>query len=554
MRCVRQGAIARSAESAFDDHSMTATSSAPASFNTTWPKGSLRSFESPESIAAKLAVFNYVPARRYESVVYACDVRQLARLLREPLSRVRTVDYPGWWEHVEQFIARSHFVSASDAHEWRLLRSPKYCPRCVTQFYHSWIHNLPWMERCFVHHESQLEALTYRPGLTALSSLVKELHSTWQPRFTNYVRQPHNFEGIFTALSNRSLSSAGRALAALFEPSSCEEEGAARAQSTSFAADAAGGRALDVLRNGLARTPAALVRAAVTVSTGTPDHLLNRIHGQALTCQGSARVEQGRQVPEFWAQLAHVLADWQQSAHHAQRFLLQALIARLSRGHETCLEALVEHIRAGGSYTSRFDNPESALYAAYHLRDAGVCPRLVTFDLLTRMLRPPFLCGRVYMEAGSTRPRVHWVHAACGPVNILASPEWRFQPRIHGGAVPMFPAGEALENFARHLLAVEWAFFRAECQGAQPQLIVPALEAIVNDLDLAVVMLDCSNGETKCCYLAPASPPFPDWGALVGRHPTHASSSSRALLELLTQDRAGLERAVRSRDGLSRKT
>jgi len=543
--------------------------------NSSWPGGTLRACESLESIAAKLAIFNHVGPRSYEQIARECNSRALAKLLREPLSRVRAaIEPPAWALEMDRVIDRSLILSESEPHDVRRASRLKYCSRCLDDFYHSWVHNLSWMDSCFVHRRVALTVCRTEHPFSAASSLVAQLHVAWQPRFQDLLRTPQLFEGVFSRLGNRKLMGAARALGALFSPAEPDPTDARSFRCPTFALDMEKHES----RTGTAETPedgvkgpagprdgdgdslgegdgdtkrpwtiddneeetgrvwyattttrAALACGVASAIRRTTDHPLTRAHPdhKKMKFLGAVVFASYSHQPDFWSHLAHVLAAGVPSP---ERALLEDFIARLSHGHEACLQTLRGHYDRGDHGLGSLNGLEDSRYIASHVRGGGVCPRLLTLDLVTYMLRPHFLSRKMRLEVVEQRTshgRVDWLHAAFGPVNIFESPEWR-QYRGAYGSTMVFPRTAALADFAHHLRALEWALMRRECVGKASRHVSVALQEIASDLQQVVVSSGCTDGETRHAYFA-ATGASPDWEALSTRVPSHAQDTPGAL-------------------------
>lgn len=538
--------------------------------NSSWPAGTLRACESIQSIAAKLAIFNRVGPRSYERIVRECDGRALAKLLREPLSRVRAAtEPPGWALEMDRVIDHSLILSESKPHDVQQATRLKYCSRCLDDFYHSWVHNLSWIDHCFVHRKVALTVCDKKHPLSAASSLTTQLHMAWQPRFQDFLRTPQLFEGVFSRLGNRKLLGAARALGALFTPAEPDPTDARSFRCPTFAlyvekhespTDTAETREDGVEgpgapRNGIevrdprrpwtiddnseeagrvcyatAMTRAALACGVVSAIRRTTDHPLVRAPDHKRTnFLGSVVFASYSEPPDFWSHLAHVLATGRPCP---ERTLLEDFIARLSDGHERCLKALRGHYDRGDHGLGSLNGLEDSRHIAFHAREHGVCPRLLTLDLVTYMLRPQFLSRKTRLEVFEPRAshgRVDWLHAAFGPVSIFGSPEWRQYRSIRESRV-VFPRAAALEDFTHHLRALEWALMRRECLGHASGHVSVALEDIARDLQQVIVSSGCADGETRHAYFA-ATGALPDWDALSVRVPSHVRDTPSALAE-----------------------
>jgi len=98
------------------------------------------------------------------------------------------------------------------------------------------------------------------------------------------------------------------------------------------------------------------------------------------------------------------------------------------------------------------------------------------------------------------------------------------------GSTLVFPRTAALEDFAHHLRALEWALMRWECVGKASRHVSVALQEIAGDLQQVVVSSGCTDGEMRGTYFA-ATSASPDWEALSARIPSHAQDTPRALAE-----------------------
>lgn len=535
----------------------------------TWPAGTLRPFESVHAVTVKLAIFNHVVTSRYENTVRECSARALARLLHEPLARVRTVvEKKAWHRRVELFISSSVILKERNKYDRQEAINLKYCAKCAANFYHSWIHSLSWLDYCFVHHDVRLTIFEKYFGQTDTSALMRGLHTLWSSNFGEFLRTPERFEVAFSSLSTHKILRRERALEALFvsrdgeSVSGCSsattsavfpfEQGATPSRLSVYEdserkpwkreqdgqegegahvgrGDSLEGRQSDVLLLGRAPSRSALICGAASTLSSTTEHPLNEGYQPHLVYRGSVEFELGSKVPDFWAHLTYLLSTGEDGP---ERTLLEDFLKRLSVGHEDCLQVLEDQYAAGAHLAVLYDPYDDRQYLAYRLRKRGVCPRLVTFDLVTFLLRPSFLhhtAGWHALTYRTGRSRVGWVHAAFGPVKILESPEWRqYICTYDPGWV--FPKKSGYEDFAHHLRALEWALFRKERRSAE----LGPIELTANDTvrDLQMVVIGCESREYRpyCTYFDGDEASCPDWSTLSNRYPAHANDSFRALI------------------------
>lgn len=498
-------------------------------------------------MAAKLALFNRVRALHYEQLVRECDTVALVRLLREPRERVLSVtEQPLWLVRLEAIVARSTVPPErfDPRKPWAYDESSglKYCARCMGHFYHSWIHNLSWVRYCFVHTDVPLAPVSARHSRTPELALVAVLHAAWLPRFGRFLREPGDFDQAFADLSNRQLMHRARGLGALFGTADCDsgthKSGLCEVRASCI------NQGLTVI-HGDAPTHGALVRGIVSVVRQTSEHALNRHETQKFAWQGSARFGRGDEPPEFWDHLAQVLSA---AVLTEQRTLLHSLVARLSLGHEGCLRALAVRHERGDHDVASLNNKGEPSYLAYRVRHQGVCPRLVTLDLLAQLLHPYFLRRLTDLDLQTLLPPSDEIafrdpkappipegpevpdaaQATSNTPSILDIPEWQ---RYRCTEEVPVPQGPAVDDFAHHLRALEWAIFRIENNWGSLSLQA-ALSGVVRDMRLVVIVSRHENGETQSSYLGPDGPLPPDWAALSQLQPSHEEAALRALDEL----------------------
>lgn len=567
-----------------------------------WPSGTLRACESAVSIAVKLAIFNRTGALAYEAEVRGCGPASLSRLLQEPLQRVRAViEQPAWVGEMDALIEQSIILREDkwDAQRVTAHYNHKYCPQCLESFYHSWIHDLSWMDHCFVHRGTELVVVPPASRAPQSRAVADKLYAAWTPALQNHIRSAETSRALFDRLSNRKLLHAAKALGALFEPSRLGEtsRGAfacnpialnswwkaieqrngipaipwrkpgVHAQQTrdggqqAFASIAGTwGTVLDnahellrahpasapeegtaagqgyaraevsIVTQAQARTRAALASGLVSAIRRSTDNWLTQSHDQHrhLRFVGQARFASRSAAPDFQTHLAHVLAT---GTRGRERLLLKDLIARLSHGHERCLEDLRkryerwEHLAMTGNCFTDAD------YIAYGLGTHGVCARLVTLDLVTRMLRPHFLCAGHRREVVERRSRPGpdaWQHAALRHQDLFGSHEWNPYKWTYQ-ATQVLPQDAEVQHFARTLHTIEWAFFRCESLGHESKPIDVALKDILSDQQMVVVTAEgveenFLGRELLYMYFSTDDADAPDWAALGCGRPTACES------------------------------
>ncbi|MDP9973735.1 hypothetical protein J2W39_004998 [Variovorax paradoxus] len=573
--------------------------------DTNWPNGMLRACESVESIAAKLAIFNRVDVLAYVPEVLGCSPSALSRLLREPLHRVRVAtERPAWVGEMDALIKRSaiRWESEWDAKNMALRR--KYCTQCLESFYHSWIHDLSWMDYCFVHRRTKLAVISPVYQVPEAHSLVKKLHTTWNPALESHIRSPEASLPLFARLSNRRLLHALKALGAQFEPTPSSEvshgaftchpvamnswweaieqrDGAAAVpwkgtleveqadgERQESVADASPGDVQEeqparedavleqnepsapgyaraevgIITDVRAHTRAALACALVSAIRKSTNNWLTQHHEKyrQLHFAGETRFAPYSASPNFRAQLAHVLAT---GSRGRERLLLKEFIARLSHGHERCLEKLHRCYDRWDHLAMVENSPMDSDYIAYHLREHGVCPRLVTLDLVTRLLRPHFLCADRRMDVLERRAspgRDVWQHAALRTQGLFGSHEWHAYKWAYKSTL-VFPHSVEVEHLSHILRALEWAFWRRESRGHGPKPIDVVLNEIVFDQQLVMVRAeevdkDFRGGELLCTYFSPDGVDPPAWDALTVGDSLHVRRTLRVLDEIRTSD------------------
>ncbi|MDP9607243.1 UNVERIFIED_ORG: hypothetical protein J2W38_007064 [Variovorax paradoxus] len=578
----------------------------PGRTETNWPPGMLRACESVESIAVKLAIFNRTDALAYEAEVRSCSPSALSRLLREPLHRVRVAtERPTWVGEIEMLIEQSVILRESKWDAQIMATRRKYCPKCLESFYHSWIHDLSWMDRCFVHRRTELAVVPAVYLVPESRSIAKKLYAMWIPALENHIRSPEASLALFTRLSNRKLLHAAKALGALFEPSPSSEDSPGAfachpvalnswwktieerdgsgaipweksvqqarlthddgresiagafpddSHEAPLAHSVSGPARNGVTGQGYARaevgivtqarahTRAALACGLVSAIRQSTDNWLTRHHERHrhLRFVGQARFATYSAPPDFREHLAHVLAT---GARGRERLILKDFIARLSRGHERCLEALRKGYDRWDHLVAVEKSPTDSDYIAYHLRAHDVCARLVTLDLVTRMLRPHFLCEDRRLEVAERRssPGLDtWQHAALRHQDLFGSHEWHPYKWAYQSTL-VFPQDAEVQHFAHMLRAIEWAFFRRESRGHDAKPIDVALNGILNNQRMVVVTAegveeDFQGRELIYTYFSPDGADVPDWGALAERDPLHVKRGVRVLDEIRTYD------------------
>jgi hypothetical protein len=272
----------------------------------------------------------------------------------------------------------------------------------------------------------------------------------------------------------------------------------------------------------------------------TSEHALNRHAAQKFAWQGSVRFSGGDEPPEFWTHLAQVLSA---AAPTEQRTLLHSLAARLSLGHEGCVRALAVRYEQGDHVVASLNSQGEPSYLAYRVRHHGVCPRLVTLELLAQLLHPHFLrqltdlqtllprsgeIAFVNSEAPSIPEGPYAVQVTSDVPSIVNTPEWK---RYRCTAEVPVPQGPAVDDFAHHLRALEWAIFRIENNWGNLSLRA-ALRSVIRDMRLVVIVARHEKGGIQTSYLAPNGPLMPDWAALNQFQPSHEEATLCALDEL----------------------
>jgi len=131
-----------------------------------WYPGTMRPFESLESVAAKWCLLNRLSAHHFEKWSAELAVRRrarrgagdvppprldaegLAKALGEPVAIVRTL-------RSRQKIEDSNF-SATALQLGKPARGIRFCGACLREGFHSDLHEVPWLGYCFVHPEVEL--------------------------------------------------------------------------------------------------------------------------------------------------------------------------------------------------------------------------------------------------------------------------------------------------------------------------------------------------------------------------------------------------------------
>lgn len=625
--------------------------------DTNWPGGTLRACESVESIIAKLAIYNHVEAFHYQRQVESRSLTALARLLREPLHRVRgALERPAWVDGMDTLLERSVvFLEARAKLDAESAIMPattahRYCNHCMRSFYHSWMHDLSWLDHCFVHRRVKLTKVPYVNLMPSKSMLVKHLHERWQPVLASYIRTPQDFSDALATLSNRRLIYAVKALGTMFVPETSDKDDmrsfechpvalgswldayqhheashgepsgnvdgdvSSDPPDLSDPKDALGGMDVDTapqrgagvgtapldgagadvaplggvgvsaappdgadpetVRNARVEredantapasfevapwefssadvgtitrsrghTRCAIACAVASATRQTTDNLLTRHHPEhrEMRFLGEARFACYSRRPHFWGHLAHVLST---GVKGPERSLIEGFISRLSHGHEDCLGSLRKCYGRQDHLSFAPETFHEDDYIAYHLRDHGICPRLLTLDLVTRMLRPQFLCQmqrRKGAEDRAGKGRDNWLHAGLRPRGLFESHEWLPYERKYEATL-VYPHSSELEHFTHHLNELECAFLRRERQGHGSKRIDHAMHDVLFDQRLVSVAAtqpdrDGHAGQLLYTYFSAKGGQSPDWGELAQRDAGHAQRTANLLEEIRVSD------------------
>ncbi|WP_171022471.1 hypothetical protein [Variovorax sp. 3P27G3] len=276
----------------------------------------------------------------------------------------------------------------------------------------------------------------------------------------------------------------------------------------------------------------ALVRGVVSTLQETTEHLLNQTHQSRQVCRGQSDFSADSSYPDFWGCMAHVLSTHEYSPEQA---LVSNFFGRLKNGHEGCLKRLKDRYDEGDHCVPSFDGFDDNQYIAYRLRRCGVCPRLVTFELLQHLLSPNFVRNKITMGAISSRSPFHekknWPPIWIWMKNIPRSNEWD-ERSFSSSARRVLPPLARKLLFEQHLRALEWALFRKEGFAGELGRIGLAANEIVCDFRLVVVSTKRYDGGVSHTYFDSEESARPDWSALTKQRPSHINDSFQALKDV----------------------
>lgn len=161
-----------------------------------WRPNSLRPFESVGSFGAKYCYLNKITIREFGQVLLEFlphgttlpygtstldmiefDIEGLTRLLNEPSILVNSLPLKksSLGPHLGT-LCLSKYSSEFDFKELR------FCPACLANGYHSNLHQLDWMDKCFIHGCSLKHESNDAPSLTNLgieTRLIQPLYIRW---------------------------------------------------------------------------------------------------------------------------------------------------------------------------------------------------------------------------------------------------------------------------------------------------------------------------------------------------------------------------------------
>jgi len=157
-----------------------------------WRAGTLRPYESIGSIGAKYCYLNKVKIIEFSKLIRGLtpesndgnfdytldnphlDIKGLAKLLNEPFSVVNKLSFQAF-NQLPHLTKETGFSLVGR-------RNLTYCPKCLSDGYHSPFHQINWISKCFIHGETlvQVETLN-RPSnkLGEDARFIGDLYDIW---------------------------------------------------------------------------------------------------------------------------------------------------------------------------------------------------------------------------------------------------------------------------------------------------------------------------------------------------------------------------------------
>ena len=156
-----------------------------------WRKGTLRPYESAISVGAKYCFLNKVKPIEFSRLlndlievnnssdfVFTFDnpnlsPEKISKVFGEPIGMTKQLSLLSVFE-LENLNKISYFSES--------VRNLRYCKKCLNEGYHSTLHQLPWLTKCFIH-TTHLENLTTisksLPILQKDLRILKDLFNVW---------------------------------------------------------------------------------------------------------------------------------------------------------------------------------------------------------------------------------------------------------------------------------------------------------------------------------------------------------------------------------------
>lgn len=158
-----------------------------------WRSGTLRPYESIGSIGAKYCYLNKVKIIEFAKLIRGLtpennngifydytldnphlDIKSLAKLLNEPLSIIDMLSF-------QTFNQLPHLTKETG---FSLIgrRNLTYCPKCLSEGYHSPFHQINWISKCFIHDEALVQIDSLNRSVSKLGEdarLIGDLYDIW---------------------------------------------------------------------------------------------------------------------------------------------------------------------------------------------------------------------------------------------------------------------------------------------------------------------------------------------------------------------------------------
>jgi hypothetical protein len=158
-----------------------------------WRSGTLRPYESIGSIGAKYCYLNKVKPIEFAKLIRGfilennsgifheytldnprLDIKSLAKFLNEPLSIVDKLSFQGF--NQLPHLTKETGFSLDGRHNLT------YCPKCLSEGYHSPFHQINWISKCFIHGEALVQISSLNRPISKLGEdtrLIDDLYDIW---------------------------------------------------------------------------------------------------------------------------------------------------------------------------------------------------------------------------------------------------------------------------------------------------------------------------------------------------------------------------------------